>query len=221
MDKGDVELLIGELSNSSEKWTQLSIDSLYRSRDLHAHNNEREFNLFLNIITVSIAFLAIGVPLIKGPLSFPLFWAIGSFLLTSICGIIILIITIRRDRRLIKEDGDYEYKTLRGYLEKNISIQIKLHNYKNQPSETLWNEILSETDEYMNSRKKLDEDVKKRISDKEKELSNIVLKYLKIAFWCFFISSFIALGIWLISFITINTNSLKYANFFSKVINYY
>ena len=213
MDKQDIDLIIKELSGNSEKWTQLSIDSLYRSWDLQVHNNEREFNLFLNIVTISIAFLAIGVPLIRGSLSFFPIWMISSFLLTSICGIIVLIITIVRDRRLIKEDGEYEYNTFSGYLEKSVSIQIKLRDYKDKPSEDLWNKILSEGNEYMNSRKNLDNEVKQRQSRKEKELSFKVLKYLKLAFWCFFISSFIGLVIWLIYFTAIDTNLVQGTDF--------
>jgi hypothetical protein len=208
MDKENVDLLIKELSGNSEKWTKLSIDTLYRSWDLQVHNNEREFNLFLNIVTISIAFLTIGVPLIKGSFSSFLLWAIVSLLLTSICGISVLVITIVRDRRLIKTDSDFEYNTFRGYLEKDVSIQTKLYDYKETHSEDLWNKILLEADEYMNSRKSLNDEVKQRMADKEKELSFKILKYLRIAFWCFFISAFIVLGIWLIYFITTDANSL-------------
>ncbi len=201
MDKEDVDLLIKELSGNAEKWTQLSIEGLYRTFDLEVRNNEREFNLYLNIATISVAFLAIGAPLIRDSLSFYLLWAIISFLLSSIIGIVILVITIKRDRRWIGDDGKYEYSTFRGYLEKNVSIQNKLYDYKETSDAELWNTILSEMSEYMNSRKNLYGEVEQRKLKKEKEISFIALKYLKIAFWCCFISAFMGLAIWLINYI--------------------
>lgn len=198
MDKEDLELLIKEFSYSAEKWTELGIESIYRSSDLQVHNAEREFNLFLNITTLSVAFLTIVVPLIRDSLSVILFLAIFFFLFTSILGIIILKLTIKRDKRLIEENKNWEYKASKKYLQLAVDIRSKLYSYKKLQEEKLWNEIKSNVDDYFMSRSKLDDEAGGLKLAREKECSFVALKYLKILFWSGFILSILLLVVWII-----------------------
>ena len=94
MDKDDVDLLIQEFSKTTDHWTSLGLQSLSRFFELSTRNAEREFNLFLSITTLSAAFLAIAVPLIRDSISASLVLAVIAFLGTAILGIIILLLTM-------------------------------------------------------------------------------------------------------------------------------
>ncbi len=197
MDKDEINLLIEELLRSAERWTDLSIDSLYRSADLGARNSDREFNLILALTSLCVAFLTIVLPITQNGQSLLLLISGISFLLTAIIGIIILILTISRDKRLIKSDGDWEHKTFNKYLGQTVDIRSKLFDYKKSPNDNLLAEIRSEIEKYFQEREELDTQIEQRKSVKENEISAIALKYLGLFFSIFFTLSIFVLAVWL------------------------
>jgi len=200
MDEEELKLYIEEFSRSADRWTDLALDSVYRSFDLQQKNSDREFNLLLNITSISTVFLAIVIPLIRNSLSASIILSLATiyFFLASILGVILLISTVKRDKRLINEDSQWEYKNLRKYLDKVMAIRSELYDYKKSPSEKFWIDIQEHIKEYFSSRNELNVEVEKRKIVKEKETSAVILQYLKIFFWSFFAFSIFLLAIWLL-----------------------
>lgn len=199
MEKEDIDLALEEFTNSVEGWTKLSLDTLYHTSDLDTRNSEREFNLYLAMTSLSVAFLTIVVPLIKDFISITLIITIFFAFTTTIFGITSLRLTIKRDKRLIKEDGDWEHSILKVYLSKNISIRSKLYDYKKRPENKLWEEITLDVKNYFESKKELNIEAEKRQLIKEKEPSAIQLHYLKISFWWSIYISLFFLILWIVT----------------------
>ena len=196
MEKEDIDLALEEFTRSVEGWTKLIFDTVYRTFDLSTRNSEREFNLYLAMTSLSVAFLTIVIPIIKDFISLSLIIATFFALSTAILGIMTLRLTIKRDQRIIKEDGDWEHDKLKDYLSQNVSIRGKLYDYKKKPKDNLWDEIITDVKNYFESRKELNAEAEKRQLAKDKEPSAIQLRYLKIAFWWSIYLSLFFLILW-------------------------
>jgi hypothetical protein len=196
MDVKDLDFLIEESSNSVERWTDLAFKALDRSFDLQTRNADRWFNLVLSITTISTAFFTIVAPLKSTP-SETLTFTTYLFLSTSILGIIILVATIKRDERLIIDDGIWEHGVMQGYLVQSLDMREKLYEYKKSPSPTLLAEIESTAEIYFGSRKGLDTEAEQRKKKKQGEPSAVLLKKLRRIFWTLLCLSYVFLIIWL------------------------
>lgn len=194
----DIDLYIAEFSNTAERWTELTLQSLYRTFELNVKNSEREFNVFLGITSISAAFLTIVAPLIRDALSTLLVLSISFFLLTFLLGLSILLTTIWRDKRLIKTDGDWEHKTYSKFLNESTAIRLKLYDHKRDPGKTPWGEIVSQIESYIDLKDKIKPEADERQRKKEMEPSAILLRRLKAVFWISLSLSLVFLIYWLI-----------------------
>jgi hypothetical protein len=133
--------------------------AIYRYHDLLVGNGEREFNLSLVLVSVSVAFLAVVVPLLQN-YSSPLFLAVlGCFSFSSVTGIVDLLWTIYRDRHYLELDQKWEDDNYRKFQAAAVAIYAKL--IKGNPVFrrevdgylALKNKMSSEQDERTTSRK--------------------------------------------------------------------
>src|SRR5579872_4599128 len=100
--------LVTESWNTKERWATLRLQAMDRYRNLLVGNGDREFNLSLTLVSISVAFLTIVVPLLQD-YSSPLFlFGLCSFFIAAILGVIDLLWTIYRDRYYLQDDLKWE-----------------------------------------------------------------------------------------------------------------
>ncbi len=115
-----------EFAKDKERWTDLHLNCIFRYSELQTQNSERELNLVLSLVSISVAFLTIVVPLSKEHMSAFFFEAIFFFILCSLSGVADILWTIKRDQRLLVEDRDWEFDTYGKYQSSAAAIYNKL-----------------------------------------------------------------------------------------------
>ena len=197
MEDKDIDLLIQQFSTSADRWTEQLFDSTARHSNMTLKNVDRGFNLTLTLTSISCAFLAIAVPLIKGDLSFVIDMTIVCFLLNAIIGVVGLVITIRRDKKILPENFDWERGVLNGYQKQATDIRLKLFSYKEHKTPQLLAEVISDAKAYFSEKEKLEAAANERSMMQLKEPSAMALKHMNSAFWASFIIAVLSLTIWL------------------------
>lgn len=192
----ELDLYISEFTSSKDNWTNLSLEQLSKSYQLEINNSNREFNLTLHITTISAAFLTVVVPLIDTEMSGFLVIAEKAFLATLLFGILKLMITLSRDRRLIKEGQVWMHDKLMGYVSLASSICLDLYDYKRDRKSKSWSDIEVKIKKYFNSKEGLNEEVLKRENKKAKEFSAIVGLCFYWLFWAGFGIALFSLTFW-------------------------
>ena len=118
--------LIPEFESVKERWADLRLRAVYSYHDLFVGNGDREFNLSLVLVSISVAFLAVVVPLLQDYSSILFFIVMGCFSLSSILGIIDLLWTIYRDRYFFGLDQKWEDSQYRGFQDAAAAIYANL-----------------------------------------------------------------------------------------------
>jgi len=203
MNEKELELLIDEAAKTKETWTQLALQSIIRFHDNKNNNSERLFNLILALSSISVAFLAIVVPLIKGGS-----WALGMstilpFLSTAIFGVVSLIIVLKIDDSSLDEIGQMEDEVLEDFQNKSNDIYLKLIKYQ---AKEVSAPPVDEINEYLGLKEKIHHQKAEMIKKQEgKPLTKVLNVTIKL-FWISLVVSFFCLGFW---FLTSNNASEK------------
>ncbi len=175
-DKGNAPIsedirqrLMPEFDKTADKWADLRLRAIYRYHNLKIGNSEREFNLSLSLLSISVAFLAIVVPLLKDYSSDLFFFDLGCFFACSILGLIDLFWTIYRDRHFLEmdslwEDGNYK-------MAQATALDVREKLIKGTA-------VSGDVNTYLSLKAKFSDENEKRTKDRDKAFWTNFLKYL-------------------------------------------
>jgi ABC-type Fe3+ transport system permease subunit len=197
VSEGNIDLIISEFAKNREQWANVGLQAAYRYEDLTIRNLDRQFNLVLGLTTISAAFLTIVAPLIKHPFSHSLIFATYSFVTVAALGVIILIITIQRDKRLIAEDRAWEHQIYGAYLDQCVAIYSKAYDYREKPDAELLLKLNIDVINYFAMQKKTNQDAEDRQTTRSGEFSARALRRLENLFWLLLCTAALFLFVWL------------------------
>lgn len=199
MDEEDINFGIEEYSRTRDVFTQIALQSLLRSDEVEEGYTIKKLDLFISLTTLSVAFLTIVIPLTRSslPASTLSIWMAILFLITSISGILLSILTIKRKIKITKEDSTRKHKIFNGFISEAVDIILGMQDYKKNRKHEIFEAVRNKMEELENSRKNLHIDEKKWHSEKEKECLAIVLKYLETIFWAAFSFANVLFIVWL------------------------
>lgn len=186
--------LIPEFESVKERWADLRLRAIYRYHDLIVGNGEREFNLSLVLVSISVAFLAVVVPLLQDYSSVLFFIVLGCFSLCSILGIVDLLWTIYRDRYFLALDQKWEDSNYRSFQDTAASIYAKL--IRGDPV------LRREIDGYLSLKTTMSNEQEERTTQRAKALHTKVLVWLhKVFIAIFFIGFVLLISVTILKFI--------------------
>ncbi len=194
MISNELDNLIAVFSETSDNWTQQLISLSQKTADLQYRNADRGFNLVLALSSISVAFLTVVAPTIQIGHSRVLILTVVFFILTTLCGIVILAMVIERDKKSILSDDKWERELLVKFQQGAISICNKLSAIKRKQDQKLDKEIISEIENYFAQKDELKAAVKERQEAKNRQLDFKILKSLNIFFVISFIIAIILLS---------------------------
>jgi hypothetical protein len=169
--------LIKDFDKTADKWGDLRLRAVYRYHDLRIGNSEREFNLSLSLLSISVAFLAIVVPLLKDYGSILYFIDVWCFFLCSLLGLIDLFWTIYRDRYFFGTDSNWEDSIYKTAQSEAIGLREKLIQ---------GTAVSEDVEKYLALKSRFSEDYEKRTKDRELTFWTIFLKNLHVVFIALF-----------------------------------
>ncbi|MGC9602793.1 MAG: hypothetical protein ABSE76_03620 [Minisyncoccia bacterium] len=129
MDEDEEKLrlaLLEEFANSKERWTDQRLKVIERANDMQIGVSERNFQLILALVTMSVAFLTIVNPLVQNSLKVALLVPMIFAFIAALVGITQLLLTTWWDRKCIAEDGEWgsmaygRYQNLAGEIYANL-----------------------------------------------------------------------------------------------------
>ena len=120
------KIMLPEASATKERWADIRLQALDRYRNLLIGNGEREFNLSLTLVSISVAFLTIVVPLLNDYTSPFFLFGLCCFFISAILGVVDLLWTIYRDRHYLQEDLRWEDGMYKRFQTKSVDFYTRL-----------------------------------------------------------------------------------------------
>lgn len=197
MNTDDIDLLIGEFSKNEGRWTDLALQRIVQNAEIKIRIKDRYFHLVLSLTSICAAFLTIVTPLLLGLISRQLILVIVFFLITFCLGIIFLFMIIMRDKKLAKENGDWEEKNLKEYQQMSIDITTKLRQFRVKQDQDLLTNIEKMIQGYYDKKDELSTSAEKIEHQRKQQFSYRFISFLQILFWYFLVLSIVSMGIWL------------------------
>jgi len=184
MDQQDLDsdLIKEEFNQHRKQWTDIIVQRIFFYAGLKIKLAEREFQLALSLTTISVAFLAIILPLLLGSGIKISSLAIFGFLIASVSGLIRIFLSIIVDKKAIPKDEKFELD----YFKKCQRLAVEI--YDDALNRTVNN---GKVEEYFNLEKNSRDSVLQR--EKEKHLLNKILSIIYYSFLLSFIIGFISL----------------------------
>jgi len=184
MDQQDLDsdLIKEEFNQHRKQWTDIIVQRTFFYAGLKIKLAEREFQLALSLTTISVAFLAIILPLLLGSGIKISSLAIFGFLIASVSGLIRIFLSIIVDKKAIPKDEKFELD----YFKKCQRLAVEI--YDDALNRTVNN---GKAEEYFNLEKNSRDSVLQR--EKEKHLLNKILSIIYYSFLLSFIIGFISL----------------------------
>ena len=206
----DTDLYLKEFSSDRDRWADVRFRILQNTFDLGVTNSEREFNLFLNLVSISAVFLSIVGPIVKDVGTHPnlLSLVLLSFSLSFFFGLVGLLLTIKIDKKWIRENGDFQDSMIKGYQDKVRSILSKLNDYKKTPSEKLGAEIDADVEAYFSEGAIAGKLSKNQENKRNAEIISKIVFCIKPAFLTLFCSSIALILLWI--YLNIQTLPVDY-----------
>jgi len=198
MDEEDINFGIEEFSRTRDGFTQIALQSLLHSDDIEEGYAVKKLDLFISLTTLSVAFLTIVVPLMRNSLSGILILITILFFVTSLCGILLSIITIKRKVKITSEDASRKHNIFNGFIILAGDIILGMQDYKKDRKRETFEAVKNKIEELENSRKDLHIEDAKWHSEKEKECLAVVLKWLETIFWTAFSFAGVLFIVWLL-----------------------
>ncbi len=197
MNEDDINFAIEEFSRTRDIFTQIAKESLFYADELEEQYTIKKLDLFIGLTTISVAFLTIVTPFMKDTLSVTLIITAILFLIASICGIFLSILTVKYKIKIIKEDAIRKHKIFTKFISKNVDIISNMRDYKKDRKHETFVTVDDQMEELENLRKNLYVDDEKWKHEKENEPSAILLKHLETIFWTAFSLAGLLFIIWL------------------------
>jgi len=184
MDQQDLDsdLIKEEFNQHRKQWTDIIVQRIFFYAGLKIKLAEREFQLALSLTTISVAFLAIILPLLLGSGIKISSLAIFGFLIASVSGLIRIFLSIIVDKKAIPKDKKFELD----YFKRCQRLAVEI--YDDALNRTVNN---GKAEEYFNLEKNSRDSVLQR--EKEKHLLNKILSIIYYSFLLSFIIGFISL----------------------------
>lgn len=189
-DEKTKSLLIEQFATARDRWTDQRLLIGQRSNDLQVGVSERNFQLVLALVSISVAFLTIVIPIAQDNFQNSLFFPTIFSFLAALIGIVHLFLGAWWDRKVIPEDSKFYIDIFGEFQDSATKIYNKLYL-----DEIPKDDIEAHT--------KLHDNVGKRIQERkdEREKSYIprLINFLYYAFLVIFAISFISLFFILLS----------------------
>jgi len=182
MNEENLNLIKEEFDKDRKLWTDIVLQRTFYYGDLKIKIAEREFQFTLFLTTISVAFLALILPLILDSGYKISNIAILGFLISSAVGFARIILSIIFDKKQIPKDEEFEL----AYFKKGQELAAEI--YSDTLNRTVDNEKIKE---YSNLGKNAKDLAFRR--EKEKCLSNKILSIIYYIFLFSFMVGFISL----------------------------
>lgn len=194
----DTDLYLKEFGSDRDRWADVRFRILQNIFDLGVTNSGREFNLFLNLVSISAVFLSIVGPIVKDVGTYPDFLSLVllSFSLSFFFGLVELLLTIKIDKKWIRENGDFQDSMIKGYQDKVGNILSKLNDYKKTPSEKLGIEIDADVKAYFSEGTNAGKLSKDQEDKRNAEIISKIVFCIKPVFITLFCGSLVLLLLW-------------------------
>jgi len=185
MNEENLDLVKTEFDQDRKLWTDIRLQRIFAYSDLKIRLAEREFQFVLFLTTILITFLTLIMPLIlDSGYGIPNF-VIFSFLISSVLGLVRIILSIIIDKKEIPKDEKFELD----YFQKCQKLAVEIYDNS-------LNNIINKNKitEYFNLGKNANDLASAR--ENEKRLFNKILFIIYCLFLFSFVIGFISLFLW-------------------------